>query len=463
MTTILKLTGYDLSDEGPGRTLNEDATLVREDLGLFALADGAGGRGKGNVAATLALRTLENYVGATVRRTFERADFDLLGLPEEAKRLSAAFHHAHGNLLEVLKAAPERKGMATTLVAMLFGARTEMLHVAHVGDSRCYRLRAGHLELLTEDHTVAYDVLQRRPEVAEDVLAALPRNSVVRALGMEHDFRVSVRTVSLLPGDRFLLASDGLTSVVPFGVIEQLLSEEEPSAATASELLSQALASHTQDNVAVLVVDVGEHVVQEDVPTQRYTEHPVAPPSAPLVEASEGPGSGELQGPEIAGDDLLLAIDSWPAAADFAATEPYIEPARLEPLVEPAPATQTSAELSSPPPPVGAQRESTSSWPDGPTLPRSAPSLGGLPRAGRPAELDARLGLDLFDVPSLEPLEPLELVEGEVSEVLVDEPAAAVELSPPLTDGPRPVEPALPLVRRSRSSSDAGPGDGEPS
>ena len=72
MTVQLQITGYDLSDEGPGRTVNEDATLIRMDLGLFAVADGAGGRGKGNVAASLALRSIENFVGATVRRTHER-------------------------------------------------------------------------------------------------------------------------------------------------------------------------------------------------------------------------------------------------------------------------------------------------------------------------------------------------------------------------------------------------------
>src|SRR5690606_7578181 len=110
MSESLGLTGYDLTDEGPGRTVNEDATLVREDLGLFAVADGAGGRGRGDVAANLALRTIENYVGSTVRRSHERPDYDQLGTPEQARRISAAVHRAHANILEVMRQDPQRKG-----------------------------------------------------------------------------------------------------------------------------------------------------------------------------------------------------------------------------------------------------------------------------------------------------------------------------------------------------------------
>src|SRR6188508_1250565 len=119
MGFVLKLTGYDLSDGGPGRTVNEDATLVREDLGLFAVADGAGGRGKGDVAANLTLRSIENYIGSTVRRSHERPDYDILGTPEQARRLSAAVHQAHQNILDVVLDDPSRKGMASTVVAIL--------------------------------------------------------------------------------------------------------------------------------------------------------------------------------------------------------------------------------------------------------------------------------------------------------------------------------------------------------
>lgn len=305
MGASLEINGYDLTDEGPGRTVNEDATLLRQDLGLFALADGAGGRGKGNVAARLALRTIENFVGATVRRTHERPDFDALGIPEQAKRLSAAIHRAHRNLLEVIGQSVDREGMATTVVAALFSPRTNDLHVAHVGDSRLYRLRHGRLELLTCDHTIATDILERKPEVPDELLRTLPRNSVVRALGMDDDFRVSLRSLQLIAGDRFLLCSDGLTSAVPTEVISEVLREAASPATLASELLSHALANRSQDNISVLVLDCEETLVDDAVSTRRYGEVPWMPPSAPRVEATDEPNSADYLGPEIVPREVL--------------------------------------------------------------------------------------------------------------------------------------------------------------
>src|SRR5690606_32314063 len=135
---------------------------------------------------------------------------------------------AHANILEVMRQDPQRKGMATTVVAALFAPRTQQMHIAHVGDSRCYRLRHGKLELLTLDHTIANEILERRPETPDDVLEQLPRNSVTSALGMEVDFRVPVRSLDLAPGDRFLLCTDGLTTAISTGIIWNALREPEP-------------------------------------------------------------------------------------------------------------------------------------------------------------------------------------------------------------------------------------------
>lgn len=378
MGVTLQMDAYDLSDESPGRTLNEDATLVRPDLGLFAVADGAGGRGKGNVAAQLALRTMENFIGATVRKTHERPDFDVLGLPEQAKRLSAAIHRAHHNLLDVIAMEEERAGMATTVVAALFSPRTHELHVGHVGDSRLYRLRHGRLELITEDHTIATDILERKPEVPDDVLETLPRNSVVRALGMDDDFRVSIRTLQLLPGDRFLLCSDGLSSVVPAERLWQVLRQAEPPATLASELLSHALAQRAQDNISVLVLDCEEKLLDDALPTQRYNEIPSPPvsprmaPSESQVEITELDGFGKESSPEIVPQDVVGELDDSASPFDDVSALGAIDvgPADLEDLEanedgprfveteseapthvyersspKPAPPTQTSSEL----------------------------------------------------------------------------------------------------------------------
>lgn len=318
------MSGYDLTDEGPGRTVNEDATLVREDLGLYAVADGAGGRGRGDVAANLALRTIENYVGSTVRRSHERPDFDLLGVPEQARRISSAVHQAHANILEILKQDPKREGMATTIVALLFAPRTLQVHIAHVGDSRCYRMRHGRLELLTTDHTIANEILERRPDTPDDILKQLPRNSVTSALGMNIDFRVAVRTLDLLAGDRFLLCTDGLTTAVSTETIWATLREPEPASVAVSELLGHALAARSSDNISVLVADCLEKIVDEEVATQRYNEIPLRPPSQPTIEPDDGPSSAELIGPEILTPSPIEAVEDFGLDSELP-TAPLLE------------------------------------------------------------------------------------------------------------------------------------------
>ena len=317
MSSSLTLTGYDLTDEGPGRTVNEDATLVREDLGLFALADGAGGRGKGDVAANLTLRSIENYIGSTVRRSHERPDYDVLGTPEQARRLSAAVHQAHQNILDVIVDDPSRKGMASTVVAMLMAPRTNQIHIAHVGDSRCYRMRHGRLERMTEDHTIAQEILERQPETPDTILEQLPRNSVVHALGMDEELRVSVRSLDLNAGDQFLLCTDGLTTFVSSESIWSTMREPDPASVIASELLNHALAARSQDNISILVVDCGEKIIDEQIDTRRYNEIPTHPPSAPQVEVGEAPNSAEFRGPEILAGGLVEAVEDWAMDSDF--------------------------------------------------------------------------------------------------------------------------------------------------
>lgn len=275
MSITLVLRGYDLSDEGPHRTVNEDATLVRDDLGLYAVADGAGGRGLGDVAANLALRSIENYIGATVRRSHDRPDYDLLGIPEQARRLSSAVHQAHQNIVQIAGEDATRKGMASTAVAILLAPRTRQIHIAHVGNSRCYRIRHGRLELMTNDHTISTEILERRPNTPDRVLANLPRNSIVSALGMDQEFRVSMRSLDLLSGDRFLLCTDGLTSAVDTATIWLTARELEAASVIASELLGHALSAGTQDNVSILVADCREQTIHAEMETRPYNEIPV--------------------------------------------------------------------------------------------------------------------------------------------------------------------------------------------
>src|SRR5690606_13643510 len=153
-------------------------------------------------------------------------------------------------------------------------------------------------ELLTQDHTIASEILERKPETPDEVLEQLPRNSVVSALGMDQELRVAVRTLDLNAGDRFLLCSDGLTIAVDSKTLWTAARTPDPPSVIASELLSHALAARTPDNVAIVVIDCKEVLIEPDIYTRRYNEVPLAPPSAPTVEPAGGTSNAAFSGAE---------------------------------------------------------------------------------------------------------------------------------------------------------------------
>jgi serine/threonine protein phosphatase PrpC len=251
----LLMRGAGATDIGRIRKHNEDMVLVREDLQLFAVADGAGGHEAGDVAADLAIRSIANYVEATERVARSGSEFDRFGLPAGARRLSRAVHKANRDVFDIAARYEKTRGMGTTVVALLFSPLSALAHLAHAGDSRCYRLRAGHLELLTQDHSLLMDVLEERPEIEDDVLASLPQHVVTRALGMRRSARVSVRSHEVLPGDRYLLCSDGLSGYVPADAIAACMAEEGPLDTLVLDLVNLANHAGGRDNITALAVD----------------------------------------------------------------------------------------------------------------------------------------------------------------------------------------------------------------
>jgi PPM family protein phosphatase len=254
MTAQLVLQAGSATDVGKRRTHNEDAVLVRDDLSLYLVADGAGGHNAGEVASALCARSMANYFGATIRSSHQSPEFNRFGIPHGARRLSAAVQKANRDILEISRSSRAHRGMGTTVVAACFSARSGLMHVAHVGDSRCYRLRAGHLELLTKDHSLLTDVLEQRPELDDQLLARLPKNVVTRALGINEQLRVSVRSHAVVEGDRYLLCSDGLSGPVPASQLALALGGDEPPERGATRLIDLANAAGGPDNIAALVL-----------------------------------------------------------------------------------------------------------------------------------------------------------------------------------------------------------------
>ncbi|HEY6080954.1 MAG TPA: protein phosphatase 2C domain-containing protein [Polyangiaceae bacterium] len=311
----LSLKAAGRTDIGKRRQHNEDVVLVREDLGLFVVADGAGGHNAGEVASALAARSMENYFGATIRATHELPEFNRLGMANGAKRLSSAVHKANRDVVEIARTSPKHRGMGTTVVACCFSPRSGLMHVAHVGDSRCYRMRDGDFELLTQDHSLITDVIEQRPELDEDMLLRLPKNIVTRAIGLDGQLRVSVRSFSVVEGDRYLLCSDGLSGPVPAAEMAVVLSGGGSADAAVTRLIELANERGGPDNVASLVIDCqGGHktaVPADSVPP---------PPPEVYALAAEAMGSEpellilgiqdlDVSDAVSASDDLLKAIE----------------------------------------------------------------------------------------------------------------------------------------------------------
>jgi protein phosphatase len=300
--------GAGRSDKGQKRKLNEDRIVVRDDLQLYAVCDGAGGHNAGDVAAALAVRSITNYVGATVRSAFEKPEFDRFGIPNGARRISAAVHKANNDILEISRTSHQHRGMGTTCVATSFTPRSGLIHVAHVGDSRCYRLRNRHLELLTQDHSLITDVVENRPELDDTMLDRLPRNIITRALGVDPDLRVSVRSYAVVEGDRYLLCSDGLYAPLPATLLATILTEERNAERATERLIFAANDAGGPDNISVVVIDCASG------PGIALPAGLSAPPPSPHIGERPDPelliiGLEDIELDDSASDSLLQSLD----------------------------------------------------------------------------------------------------------------------------------------------------------
>lgn len=299
MNPQLVLSAFGDTHIGRIRPLNEDMVLVCDEQQLYVVADGAGGHASGELASRLAIRSIDNYFGATVRATHERPEFDRFGIPSGARRLSRAILKANRDVIEVAQGA--HRGMGTTVVAAAFSPRSALMHVASVGDSRCYRWRAGHLELMTQDHSLITDIIEQRPDLDDTMLDRLPKNVVTRALGMDESLRVSLRSHAVVAGDKYLLCSDGLSNQVLAEDIAETMSRDETPERTVQRLIAIANAAGGIDNIAALVV-VCEGGFERARPADS-----VPPGRQAALEELE---AGRESDPEL----LLLAIEDLDAA-----------------------------------------------------------------------------------------------------------------------------------------------------
>ncbi|MCB9550214.1 MAG: serine/threonine-protein phosphatase [Myxococcales bacterium] len=235
----MRLRGAAASHIGYHRDNNEDRFLVRPDAGLFAVADGMGGHEAGEVASRLAVESLADAIGS-------RAE-----LPA---RLAAVMARANKRIQEAAKVHARKNGMGTTLSALWLEG--ERAYVAHVGDTRIYRVRDGKMEQLTDDHTLLAEAIRSGFD-KERAGFIFPSNVLTRAVGIRADVEPMLASFTVEPGDRFLICSDGLTDMVTEADIAARLALWPSPTQAAHALMNDALTAGGGDNVTVLVVDAG--------------------------------------------------------------------------------------------------------------------------------------------------------------------------------------------------------------
>jgi len=252
-----KLRSVGLTDPGKVREHNEDAIAWDGDIGLFVLADGMGGYNAGEVASGIAVKTIMNLV----RESYDAHELSgtdkTSGLSRPGIILRDAISRANKIIHQTAKTQPQCEGMGTTVVAALF--YDNRIIMAHVGDSRMYRLRGERFEQVTMDHSLLQELVDRGFYTPEEAQRVTNKNYVTRALGVEPTVDVEVREEAVQRGDYYVLCSDGLTDMIEDEDIHLTISTFGTNLDTvARQLVQLANDNGGRDNISVLLTEVTE-------------------------------------------------------------------------------------------------------------------------------------------------------------------------------------------------------------
>ena len=243
------------TDVGLMREANEDAFLILARHNLFVVADGMGGHEAGDVASRLAVQSIAEFFESTATEDGTWPfSFDP-HLSFEENRLVTGVKVANRRIFETSMRHREMHGMGTTVVGALYSPSRQRLYVAHVGDSRAYRIRDGEIVQLTRDHSLVNEHLMMSPELSEEDADFPPRNVITRALGMNDSVTVDLVHDEPRPGDRYVLCSDGLSGMIPDAAIRHIVEEAGDDVEKASrDLVDAANSAGGEDNITVVVV-----------------------------------------------------------------------------------------------------------------------------------------------------------------------------------------------------------------
>jgi protein phosphatase len=244
------------TDVGCVRKNNEDAFGYSQQLGLFVVCDGMGGMAAGEVASKLAIDTMRDYfTKAAQNGHFPEIGNRVSGASERSNALVSAIHSANEAIYAAATAEGEaRRGMGSTIVAVLADRTMPLFSLAHVGDSRIYRIRQGNMQQLTNDHSLVMEQVRRGMITREEAERSEMANIIIRALGPEPDVEPDVDEQFAIPGDYLLLATDGLTKLVDDARIHSIVQSASSLQGAVDALIEEARNEGGDDNITCVLV-----------------------------------------------------------------------------------------------------------------------------------------------------------------------------------------------------------------
>lgn len=252
LTSVLEIVTR--TDPGMVRSNNEDSVIANPACGLVVLADGMGGYNAGEVASGMATAWLGAALGKALTVPGRRV-MDASGRPWLHALLESGIAHANGAIYQAAQSQSQYAGMGTTLVIGVF--HDNRLTVAHIGDSRLYRLRGGDFQQITRDHSLLQEQIDSGRLTREQARHSQNRNLVTRAVGIDPEVQPEIHEYAVLPGDIYLFCSDGLNDMVEDDEIAMALGLLAANLELcATQLIQMANDNGGRDNVSVALVKV---------------------------------------------------------------------------------------------------------------------------------------------------------------------------------------------------------------
>ncbi len=266
-----------LTDVGLQREHNEDSFVVLKEFDLFVVADGMGGHRAGDVASKLATETISEFFRSTANEDVTWPFHFDTNLSEEENRLLTGIRVANRQIFERSTRSREFHGMGTTVVGAMFSPRKKRMYIGHVGDSRCYRVRDGKIQLLTRDHSLFNDYVLAMPDLTEEQRRELPKNVITRALGMQDQVMVDLQHDESVPGDTYVLCSDGLSGMIQDDEIETIIAGSLDIREACRKLIEIANDHGGEDNITAVLIRI-----EDENAADKAASTPTEAPPMPL-------------------------------------------------------------------------------------------------------------------------------------------------------------------------------------